>query len=167
MPDPAKPFTIEADTSKFATGAVLRQQGPDGDWHSCGYISHSLNATERNYEIYDRELLGIIRALETWRHYLQGSEHPVTILSDHKNLTYFRMAQKLNRRQVRWSLFLSEFDLKLVHVPGTQMVQSDALSRCEDWGKGLENDNKDLTLLPETMFIKASTSKCRHYWHKR
>ena len=35
------------------------------------------------------------------------------------------------------------------------MVQSDALSRREDWGKGLENDNEDLTLLPETMFIKA------------
>jgi hypothetical protein len=95
MPDPEKPFTIESDASKFASGAVLRQQDINRDWHPCRYISHSFNQTERNYEIYDRELFGIIRALKAWRHYLQGSRHPVTILSDHKNLTYFRMAQKV------------------------------------------------------------------------
>jgi RNase H-like domain found in reverse transcriptase/Reverse transcriptase (RNA-dependent DNA polymerase) len=60
MPDPEKPFVIESDTSKFATGAVLRQKDMNGDWHPCGYISHSFNATQRNYEIYDQELLGII-----------------------------------------------------------------------------------------------------------
>ena len=89
MPDPAKPFTIESDASKFATGAVLRQKDGNGDWHLCSYISHSFTPMERNYEIYDRELLGIVRSLETWRHYLLGLAHPVTILSDHKNLTYF------------------------------------------------------------------------------
>jgi hypothetical protein len=97
MPDPEKPFTIESNALKFASGAVLRQQDINGDWHPCGYILHSFNQTEQNYEIYNRELFGIIRVLKAWRHYLQGSRHPVTILSDHKNLTYFCMAQKLNR----------------------------------------------------------------------
>src|SRR6202023_1342438 len=97
MPDSSKPFVIESDASKWATGAVLRQQDLNGDWHPCGYISHSLTMTERNYEIYDRGLLGIIRALEEWRHYIQGSPFPTIILSDHKNLTYFQTAQKLNR----------------------------------------------------------------------
>ena len=119
MPNPVKPFVIESNASKFATGAVLQQQDDNRDWHPCRYISHSFNATQQNYKIYDRELLGIIWALETWRHYLQGSSHPTTILSNHKNLTYFRSAQKLNRRQARWSLFLSQFKLKLVHVPGS------------------------------------------------
>ena len=129
MPDPSKPFVIESDASKVTTGAVLRQKDTNGNWHPCSYISHSFDATQRNYEIYDRELLGIVRALETWRHYLQGSFHPVTIFSDHKNLMYFRQVQKLNRRQACWSLFLSQFDLKLIHIPGSQMVKSDALSR--------------------------------------
>ena len=62
---------------------------------------------ERNYKIYDRELLGIIQALEEWRHYIQVSGHTTIIHSDHKNLTYFRTAQKLNQRQARWSLYLS------------------------------------------------------------
>ena len=48
--------------------------------------------------------------------------------TDHQNLTYFKSAQKLNWRQARWALYLSEFDLKLVHIPGVKMIQSDALS---------------------------------------
>ena len=89
IPDPLKPFMVKSDTSKFASGAVLRQQDTNRDWHPCSYLSQSFNATERNYEIYDRELLAIIRALMEWHHYLLGSPHPVMVLSDHKNLTYF------------------------------------------------------------------------------
>jgi len=128
MPDLTKLFVIESDASKFATRTVIRQKDMNGDYHPCGYISHSFDATQRNYEIYNRELMGIVRALETWQHYLQGSPFPMVILSDHKNLTYFRTTQKLNRRQAQWSLFLSEFDLKLIHTPGSRMIQSDALS---------------------------------------
>ena len=96
MLDPHKPFVVESDASKFASGAVLRQQDTNGDWHPCSYLSQSFNATEQNYKIYDRELLAIIWALTEWCHYLLGSPHPVTVLSDHKNLTYFWTAQKLN-----------------------------------------------------------------------
>ena len=64
------------------------------------------------------------------------------------------MAQKLNRRQARWSLYLSEFDLHLIHIPGTKMILSDALSRQPDHGIGAKHDNEDATLLPETLFIR-------------
>ena len=139
---------------KYTTGAVLRQKDANGDWHPCSYISHSFTATEQNYEIYDRELLSIIRALETWCHYLLGSEHLTVILSDHKNLTYFRMAHKLNRQQARWSPFLSKFDLKLIHVPGSQIVQSYTLSRRADHIPEEDTDNEDITLLPDNLFVK-------------
>ena len=99
LPDKTKPFTIESDTSKFATGAVLRQADANGDMHPCAYLSKSFDSAQRNYEIYDRELLGIVRSLEEWRHYLEGSPHPIEVLSDHQNLTYFRTARKVNRRQ--------------------------------------------------------------------
>ncbi|ESK81494.1 reverse transcriptase-rnase h-integrase [Moniliophthora roreri MCA 2997] len=128
MPDPEKPFVIEADTSKWATGAILKQKGTDREWHLCGYLSKSLSPTEQNYEIYDRELLAIVRVLSKWQHYLIGGRFKIIVLSNHKNLTYFQTAQKLNRRQARWSLFLSEFDLLLVHMPGKSMAQADALS---------------------------------------
>jgi hypothetical protein len=93
--------------------------------------------------------------LKAWCHYLQGYRHPVTILSDHKNLTYFRTAQKLNHRQARWSLLLSLYDMKLVHVPGSQMVQSDALSWRADLHPDEDNDNKDMMLLPDDLFVKV------------
>ncbi|ESK82601.1 reverse transcriptase-rnase h-integrase [Moniliophthora roreri MCA 2997] len=155
LPDLKRPFIIETDASKWALGGVLRQQGPDGKLHPCGYISHAFDTTERNYEIYDRELFTIVRALETWQHHLMEGPHPVTVLCDHKNLTYFRTAQKLNRRQARWSLILSLFDLRLVHVPGQEMVQSDMLSRRDDHVQGMDNDNEDVILLPEQLFVNV------------
>ena len=129
MPDHSKPFQIEADASKYASGAVLTQCDVNGDRHPMAFISKTFSATERNYEIYDRELLAIVRALEEWRHYIQGSPHTTMILSNHKNLTYYQEVRKLNRRQARWSLYLSEFDIKLIHTLGMKMVLSDALSQ--------------------------------------
>ena len=75
MSNHTRPFQIEMDASKYATGAVLTQLDSNGDRHPISFISKTLSPTERNYEIYDRELLAIIRALEEWRHYIQGSAH--------------------------------------------------------------------------------------------
>ena len=67
MPDLEKPFVLECDASDFATGAVLSQVGGDGQVHPIAFYSKSLNDAERNYEIYDKELLAIVRALGEWR----------------------------------------------------------------------------------------------------
>ena len=72
MPDQTKPFQIETDASKYATGAVLTQLDANGDRHSVSFISKTFSPVEQNYEIYDRKLLVIIRALEAWRHYIQA-----------------------------------------------------------------------------------------------
>ena len=42
-----------------------------------------MSAEERNYEIYDREMLGLIRALEDWRHFLEGLPEPFEVVTDH------------------------------------------------------------------------------------
>jgi hypothetical protein len=69
-----QPFHIEADSSDYATGAVLSQLSTeDGKWHPIAYYSKSLSETERNYEIHDKEMLAIIRALDEWRHFLEGA----------------------------------------------------------------------------------------------
>ena len=60
------PFQIECDTSKYTSGAVLTQTDGNGNRHPCTFISKTFSETERNYEIYDRELLAIICALEEW-----------------------------------------------------------------------------------------------------
>src|ERR1700761_2989445 len=96
-------------------------------------------------------MLAIIRALEEWRHFLEGAEHQFEIWTDHKNLEYFMTAKKLNRRQVQWSLLLARFDFLLHHRPGKTMGKSDALSRRSDHGSGLD-DNQNLTLLTPRLF---------------
>ena len=153
MPDQVKPFQIKMDTSKYATGAVLTQLYTNGNQHPISFISKTFSPTERNYEIYDRELLVIIHALTEWRHYIQGSSHMMTVLLDHKNLTYYREAQKLNCQQAQWSLYLSEYDIKLVHTPGHKMIQSDALSRQPDLCPDEDTDNEDIIVLPDDLFI--------------
>jgi hypothetical protein len=63
------------------------------------------------------------------------------------------MAQKLNDQQARWSLYLSGFDLKVIHLPGTKMVQSDALSRRPDYGMDEQMEEEDKVVLPDNLFI--------------
>jgi len=101
-PQDSELFRVEVDSSDFTTGAVLSQQSmTDGKWHPVVFYSKSLSSVERNYKIHDKEILAIIRALEEWRHFLEGAIHPVEIWTDHKNLEYFMTAKKLNRRQAR------------------------------------------------------------------
>jgi len=64
-PQDSEPFWVEADSSNFATGAVLSQQSmTDGKWHPVVFYSKSLSSMERNYKIHDKEMLAIIHALE-------------------------------------------------------------------------------------------------------
>jgi RNase H-like domain found in reverse transcriptase len=97
MPDHSKPFQIQVDSSLFATGGILSQMDTNGDRHPCAYLSTSLTKEQRNYDTGDRELLAIVRALKEWRHYIQGSGHTTTVLSDHDNLQHFKVPQTIGR----------------------------------------------------------------------
>ena len=108
---------------------MLSQLCDDEKWHPISFTSKSLSPAERNYAIYDKELLSVIRGLEEWRHILEGTKHTIEILNDHQNLTYFRTAQTLNRCQARWSLYLSRFDYSLAHRASRHSAKPDALSR--------------------------------------
>jgi hypothetical protein len=147
MPDVNKPFCIECDASDFATGAVLEQKGDDNLWHPTAYISKAMDPAERNYNIHDKELLAVFRLFKAWRHYLEGAQHPVDVLSDHKNLVYFAKAQTLNRRQARWATFLTQFDFQIFHKAGPSN-HSDPLSRRVNHHTGLEQDNA-----PKILFL--------------
>ena len=95
------------DALAYATGEVLSMEEENGRWKPVAFLSKSLNETKRNYEIHDKEMLAIIRGLEVWRHLLKGVQFKFKIWTDHKNLEYFMKAQKLNRRQAQWALYLS------------------------------------------------------------
>jgi len=77
---------VEANTSDYAMGGVLSTKCEDGKWRPVTFISKPLNTTERNYKIYNKEMLAVIRYLEAWRHYLEGAKLKFEIWTDHKNL---------------------------------------------------------------------------------
>jgi len=146
-PDLDKEFRVEVDVSNYATGGVLSMKDSDELWRPVAFISKSLSNTERNYEIYNKEMLAVVRCLEAWRHFLEEATIKFEIWTDHKNLKYFIKVQKLNRRQARWVLYLSRFNFMLKHVPGSRMGKADSLSRRLDWKVEVERNNKDETLL--------------------
>ena len=78
-PQELDPFRIEADSLDFATRAVLSQQlTTDRKWHPVAFYSKSLSSMKWNYKIHNKEMLAIIRALEKWRHFLEGATYPIT-----------------------------------------------------------------------------------------
>ena len=140
-PDIDKKMRMEVDVSDYTTEGVLSMECGDSLWRPVAFLSKSLNETERNYEIHNKEMLAIIRGLKAWRHLLEGAQYKFEIWTDHKNLEYFMKAQKLNRRQARWALYLSRFDFTLKYVTGSKMGKADGLSRRVDWKVGMDKDN--------------------------
>ena len=77
---------VETDASDYVTGGVLSTKYEDGKWRLVAFISKLLNATEQNYKIHNKEMLAVIRCLEAWRYYLEGTKLEFEIWTDHKNL---------------------------------------------------------------------------------
>jgi transposase InsO family protein len=136
-----KPTVVETDASDWSAGGTLLQRGNDGELYPVAYFSSKHNAQECNYDIYDKELLAIIKALEEWRPELEGAGQRFDIITDHKNLQTFATTKQLSPRHMRWSEFLSRFNFRIVYRPGSANARPDALSRKpEDMPQGIEDD---------------------------
>ena len=94
-----KRMRMEVNTSDYTISGILSMECENGRWRLVAYLSKSLNKTERNYEIYNKKMLAVIRGLENWRHLLEGTHFRFKVWTDHKNLEYFMKVQKLNCRQ--------------------------------------------------------------------
>ena len=93
LPQDSGKWKVEMDASNLATGGVLSQQ-PDRTWRPVNYIYKALTSAERNYDVYDKEFLTVIKVLREWRVYLIGTEETFEIWTDHANLQYFQKPQK-------------------------------------------------------------------------
>src|SRR5258708_17635377 len=96
---PDLPMTVETDASDYAIVGILSVTTPDLEIHLIAFHSRSLHNAERNYNTHDKELLAVFDCYKAWRHYLEGSGHPIDMVTDHKNLEYFTSMKKLTRRQ--------------------------------------------------------------------
>ena len=129
---PTERFVLSTDASNKGIGAVLLQEQPDGSLRPCSYYAKTLNKAQRNYPIYDQELLAISAALHEYRIFIEGCDH-VTIITDHRPLTYLPKQKDIMRRHVPWVTVISQYlsYLTIVYRKG-ELNDSDALSRRSD-----------------------------------
>ncbi len=105
QPDFSKMFYLQTDALAYSMGAVLLQEGgmlnsPNSKpkRHPITYFSNTFTPTKQNYNIYEREFLGVVKALEHWRPYLIWTEKPFIIKTNHENLMYWKSLKKLTGR---------------------------------------------------------------------
>ena len=158
QPDLSLPFYLQVDASAYATGAILTQKDTRGKHRAVGFLSKTFNEAERNYDIHDRELLAVFRALSHWRHLLLSSPHVTTVLTDHKNLEYYKEPHHINRRIARYVQCMQDYNFIIQHIPGDSN-KSDALSHRPDYDQGV-NDNTNVTVLPPHLFANTMTLSC-------
>ena len=122
IPDTEKMFEVYCDASYQGLGCVLMQER-----RPVAYASRQLKVHEKNYLTHSLELVAIVFALKSWRHYMYRSQFQV--FSDHKSLKYLFDQKKLNMRQRMWMKYLMDYDFELLYHPGKANVVADALSR--------------------------------------
>ncbi len=158
MPRLEQPFELEVDMSNYAIRATLNQKDEYQRWHPIAYYSTTLSKTERNYDIYDKELLAVVKSLRHWRTYLAGAPHQIIIHTDHSNLLYWKEPRKISRQIAREFQELQEYNFVLKHVARNKNARADALSRRPDYDMG-DEDNDNVVVLPSHVFIKLASDE--------
>ena len=127
--DPERHIRIETDASGYAIGGVLSQLTSDdsGRWHPVAFFSRKMIPAETRYEMHDGELLAIVEAFKTWRHYLEGSQYEVLVLTNHNNLRRFMDTKSLSSRQVCWAQKLTCYHFRIDYCQGKANGAANAL----------------------------------------
>ncbi|ORD99558.1 TF211 [Hepatospora eriocheir] len=120
FPEYGKPFELHTDASDVGIGAILLQSNK-----LIGNFSMKFNQVKQRYNTVEKEFLGIYKALLHFKNIVFNS--PITIKTDNRNLIHDKATDSV--RVQKWKLLLTEFDIRLTHVPGKENVIPDYLSR--------------------------------------
>ena len=162
QPDPSKPYSLQVDASAYTTSAILTQPDSWGKDEAVGFHSQSFSEVEWNYDIHNQELLVLVRGLNHWCHLVIGTQHPISVYTDHKNLEYYHHPQHINCHMAHYIPCLADYNYILYHLPGTSN-KADMLSRCSDFANG-STDNDEVTVLPPTIFACTTTLSTINDW---
>ena len=94
--DSIKEIIVKTDASDWVSTEILSQYSDDNILCPVTFFSKKHSVQEVNYEIYDKELLAIIRAFKEWWPELEGSAFPLKVITDHQNLEYFMSTKQLS-----------------------------------------------------------------------
>ncbi|UYV84202.1 hypothetical protein LAZ67_X001507 [Cordylochernes scorpioides] len=163
------PLCLTVDASDFAVGAALHQQ-VGNNFQPIAFFSRKLDAAQRKYSAYDRELLAVYLAIKHFRHLLEGRQFPV--YTDHKPLTYAfqQNLDKASPRQCRHLDFIGQFTNDIRHIAGCENVPADFLSRVEPISHHQPYDPKSLAeaqaVDQELQALLTSKTAAHYNWKK-
>lgn len=124
--DPDKPVELHTDASSDGYGAVLIQREQNVP-HVVAYFSRRTTEVESRYHSYELETLAVVRAVESFRHYLYGQHF--TVYTDCNSLKASKAKTDLSPRVHRWWAFLQAYDFDVIYKEGRHMAHADFLSR--------------------------------------
>lgn len=160
------PITLETDASDVAYGGVISQPGPDGRLRPVVMFHHKFSSHEKNWDIHDKELYAIVYAFDNFRHFLSAPRYPVSVISDHRNLSKFMFSTDLLKshdgRLGRWWQILSGANFTIEYRTGNENVVADFLSRYQQNASPPSGH----VLLPEHRFSRKSLADIS-VWFKR
>lgn len=163
-PEDNKIFLV-CDASNWCTGAIL-SWGPDlKSARPVAFNSKQLSGPELRYVVHEKELLAIVRALKKWRADCIGMK--IYVLTDHRTLENFESQKNLSRRQLRWQEFLSQYDLEIAYLKGSENTGADALSCVPNGGYTHEmpsfTEFKPWSCLPSSVAAVLSISSDKQF----
>ena len=127
-PDFSKSFSVAVDASDSGVGGVLLQKKDNNIWHPIAYFSKKLSPCQSRYSTIEKELLAIVMTLKHFEVYI-GNKGTTVVLTDHNPLKYLYRVKNSNRRLMRWSLELQDYNIDVQHIKGKDNVLADSLSR--------------------------------------
>jgi len=138
--DQTRETILEINSFNYVNDEVLSQYDDEEVLHSIVFYSKNMSSAECNYEIYDKELLIIIRAFEHWRLELKLTDISIKMFIDHQALISLMKDKELSRRQMRWVQKLADFNFRIMYRSDKQNIKIDALTR---WADVVLRDSED------------------------
>ena len=136
-----KKIIFEIDFSNWCLKKVLFQYDDEKIFHFVTFYNKKMIFAKCNYEIYDKKFLIIIRCLKHWKFELKNIEQFVKIYTNHKNFEIFIIFKKFIFKQMRWTKFLTNYNIRIIYQSNVKNVKIDALTRIFDF-RSIENDER-------------------------
>ena len=127
-PDYTKPFIIRTDASMLGIGCSLSQKGDDDLEYPIAFASCKFSKTELHWPTVVKECYAIVYSLKHFDFYIYLSK--IVLYTDNSPLHYIISSIPASSKLMRWVLFLSRYDITIIHLVGTLNFTADCLSRC-------------------------------------